>query len=306
MRRRGTNFVGMREDGRGVNLSLDRVGRVYEKIYPLDEAAIERAFTETREGLNPPLHEPKLRDAQSTETDALNIINNMIDSLAPTALSATEKQTCADALWSVMDDAESVERAERRIEALRAEVWQPFEQRARVLAAFDYLDFAAERVTESGRWLADLHVDRTLLVGEAVRHHLFDALAPPSAAGLMAALAADEDRDYGELELDDKLVNTLARFDEVAYRVATEEWKQGLEPAPEINFSAAATAARWAAGCEWSDLVHDTRAEEGDLIRMLSRTGESLLQVAGLKQAQPAAARTAQRAAEAVLREPVR
>jgi superfamily II RNA helicase len=306
MRRRGPNFVGMREDGRGVNLALDRVGRIYENIYKLDEDSIVRAFRETQEGRNPILPEPKLREARSTETDALNILNDMIDGIATKGLSETEKSTCADALWSVIEEAEAVERSERRIEALRAQVWQPFEQRAHVLHAFDYLDFTAERVTERGRWLADLHVDRTLLVGEAVRHGLFDQLDAPRAAGLMAALAADEDRDYGELEPDDKLVNALARFDEIAYRVATEEWKQGLEPAPEINFSAAATASHWAAGAEWADLIQETRAEEGDLVRMLSRTGESLLQIAGLKHAQPAAGRCAERAAEAILREPVR
>jgi superfamily II RNA helicase len=122
----------------------------------------------------------------------------------------------------------------------------------------------------------------------------------------MAALAADEDRDYGELELSDKLMERLARFDEVAYRVASEEWKQGLEPAPEINFSAAATASHWAAGLPWAELVEESRAEEGDLVRMLSRTGESLLQIAGLRHAQPSAARAAEAAAEAILREPVR
>jgi len=42
------------------------------------------------------------------------------------------------------------------------------------------------------------------------------------------------------------------------------------------------------------------------LIRMLSRTGESLLQIAGLKHAKPVAARVASQAAEATLREPVR
>ena len=102
------------------------------------------------------------------------------------------------------------------------------------------------------------------------------------------------------------MVSTLARFEEVAYKVATEEWKQGLEPAPEVNFSAAATAAHWAAGMEWAELVRETRAEEGDLVRMLSRTGESLLQVAGLRKAQAQAAHVAAVAAEAILREPVR
>ena len=230
----------------------------------------------------------------------------MIDGIAPESLSEDERNACAEALWAVIEDAEMVERSDRRIQSIRAEVWEPFERRARVLSVFGYLDFTQERVTERGRWLADLHVDRPLLVGEALDKGLFASLDAARAAGLMAALAADSDRDYGELELDDALVRTLARFEEVAYKVATEEWKQGLEPAPEINFSAAATAARWAAGCEWAELVRETRAEEGDLVRMLSRTGESLLQVAGLRQAHTAAARVAAQAAEIILREPVR
>jgi ATP-dependent RNA helicase HelY len=305
-RRRHGNLVGLREDGRSASLALERIGRVYENVYPLDDAGVEQAFDETRAGRNPTLPEPRLREAREYETEAVRLIDDQIDHLGAGRLSEDQRSACAEALWSVIADAERVERAEQRIEALRAEVWQPFERRARVLAAFGYLDFAAERVTERGRWLADLHVDRPLLVGEALENGLFAPLDTGRAAGLMAALASDADRDYGELTLEDSLVTTLADFEEVAYRVATEEWKQGLEPTPEINFSAAATAAHWAEGMEWPDLVAETRAEEGDLVRMLSRTGESLLQIAGLAKAQPAAARTAARAAERVLREPVR
>jgi ATP-dependent RNA helicase HelY len=307
MRRRGGNLVGMREDGRGANLSLERVGRVYAPIYPLTEDAIEAAFAEVRtKGGAIALHEPKLNEARAGEDEAVKVINDMIDAIAPEHLSDDERSACAEALWAVIEDAEAVERSGRRIESIRAEVWEPFERRARVLASFGYLDFALERVTERGRWLADLHVDRPLLVGEALDKGLFASLDATRAAGLMAALASDSDRDYGELELDDALVNALARFEEVAYKVASEEWKQGLEPAPEINFSAAATAARWAEGCEWAKLVQETRAEEGDLVRMLARTGESLLQVAGLRRAQPSAAHVAEQAATSVLREPVR
>ncbi|MDX6693331.1 MAG: ATP-dependent helicase HelY [Blastocatellia bacterium] len=307
MRRRGANLTGMREDGRGANLALGRVGRVYEKIYPLTEDAIEAAFDEVRaRGSELALAEPRLSDARAEEDDALEVINDMIERLAPGHLTEDEKATCGEALWSVIEDAEAVERSERRIEALRSEVWQPFERRARVLDRFGYLDFAAERVTERGAWLADLHVDRPLLVGEALENGLFASLDVTRTAALMAALASDSDRDYGEIALDDALVSALARFEEIAYKVATEEWQQGVEPGPEINFSAAAATALWAAGAEWAELVKETRAEEGDLVRMLSRTGESLLQVAGLRTAQPAAARTAARAAEAILREPVR
>lgn len=307
MRRRGGNVVGMREDGRGANLALERVGRVYAPIYPLTEDAIEAAFNEVRaRGGELALDEPKLSEARAEEDEAVTVINDMIDRIAPVSLSEDERNACAEALWSVLEDAEGVERSERRVESIRAEVWEPFERRARVLAAFGYLDFNEERVTERGRWLADLHVDRPLLVGEALEKGLFASLDTTRAAGLMAALAADSERDYGELELDDALVSALSRFEEVAYNVATEEWKQGLEPAPEINFSAAATTARWAEGCEWATLVQETRAEEGDLVRMLARTGESLLQVAGLRRAQPSAARVAEQAAASVLREPVR
>lgn len=305
-RRRGESVIGLREDGRSASFALDRVGKVYAGQYALRDDAIEDAFEHVRAGKDKILAEPKLRDARGLEDDAVKIINDQIEDLVPEQLSEAERARCAVALWSVIEDAHDVERAERRIESLRAEVWQPFERRAAVLASFGYIDLDAEHVTDRGRWLADLHVDRPLLVGEAVRHGLFTSLDAPTAAGLMAALAADEERDYGDLEMDEGLLTALAEFEKVAYKVATEEWKHGIEPEPEMNFSAAATAAHWAGGSEWVELVRQTRAEEGDLVRMLSRTGESLLQIAGLRKSQLAAARMAAAAAEAVLREPVR
>ena len=45
---------------------------------------------------------------------------------------------------------------------------------------------------------------------------------------------------------------------------------------------------------------------DGDLVRMLARTGEALLQIAGLRHSHPTVALTAARTADAILREPVR
>ena len=151
-----------------------------------------------------------------------------------------------------------------------------------------------------------MRVDRPLLIGEALQRNLFASLAETEVAALVAALAADEDRDYGELELEDSIVSLLIKFEEVSFEVSNEEWKQGIEATPEINFSAAAAAALWARGADWPFLVHETRAEEGDLIRLLSRTGEALLQIAGLREKHAEAAKLAAQAAEIVLREPVR
>ncbi|MCM3872996.1 MAG: hypothetical protein ND895_20125 [Pyrinomonadaceae bacterium] len=305
--RRDGNIVGIREDGRSASFPLQRIGRVYSPIFATREEAIESAFEEIHvRGKDLVVPEPRLRDVRDEESGALGLIETTIESILPLNLSSDQKAKCTRALWEVMDEAEAIQRATRRQETLRDEVWQPFEQRAKVLASFGYLNFEDEKVTERGRWLADLHIDRPLIVGEALESGLFKTLDPARMAAVMAALSADEDRDYGEIELDDSLVSSLAQFEDTGFRVSSEEWKHGIEPAPELNFSAAGAAARWAKGADWSTLVRETRAEEGDLFRMLSRAGEALLQIAGLRKAHPEAARIAALAAETVLREPVR
>ncbi len=296
----------IREDGRLMSFPLQRIGRVFAPKFSTHPERIDEAFDEIhRHGDEHALVEPRLRDAQSGEEDSINLINDSIDSLSANE-SGADRETIARTLWSLQTEAAAIQQAERQIESLRREIWEPFERCARVLDRFGYLDFGAERVTERGKWLADLRVDRPLLIGEALQRNLFAALDVKQTAALIAALVADEDRDYGEMELDDAIVSLLIQFEEVSYEVSTEEWKQGIDAAPEINFSAAAAAAQWAGGADWRSLAQETRAEEGDLVRLLSRTGEALLQIAGLRQTHPQAANLAAQAAEIVLREPVR
>jgi ATP-dependent RNA helicase HelY len=305
--RNAGQVVGIREDGSRARFPLERIGPVYEPLYQLREDLVEEGFAEVRaKGGALIMPEPRLRDVRSDDDDAREMINKQIDAMVPDSIGEGSRTACLEALWAALPDAEAFDRAQRQVESLRNEVWQPFEQRARVLADFGYLEFEAEKVTDRGRWLADLHVDRPLLVGEALEKGLFASLDKIRIAAVMAALTSDEDRDYGELELDDAIVATLTEFENIGFMVATAEWKYGVEPAPELNFSAAATAARWASGEEWSKLVQETRAEEGDLFRMLSRTGEALLQVAALGKVHPQAAQTAAATAEIILREPVR
>ena len=102
------------------------------------------------------------------------------------------------------------------------------------------------------------------------------------------------------------MVDLLANFEDLVVQVSNVEWKNGVEPAEEINYSAAASAERWTAGMSWNELVDRTKAEEGDLVRLLSRTGEALMQIAYLKTSNPKAAEIARNAAESMLREPVR
>lgn len=302
----GEKVTAMREDGSGTSFPLSRVNRVYLNTYPLKEKSVERAFYDIFEGKNPPIEEPRFRIEQTKTDEAAEILQKAVEKIFPETASETAKMQMTSLLWEVWNDTDFLDKTERDIEFLRSEVWLPFEHRAKVLHHFGYLDFATETVTQSGKWLADLRVDRPLAVGEALKHGLFDDLEIPQTAALMSALAADSDRNYGEIHLSENIPDVLTKFEDIIFEVSNVEWKYGVEPAPEINFSAAAAAEAWASGISWEKLVTQTKAEEGDLVRLLSRTGEALLQIAGLRDSNPKAADIAYKTAETVLREPIR
>lgn len=310
----GDKVSAMRDDGEGTTFALSRVNRVYKNSYSTRSQQLEQAFLETFEGKNKALDEPKLSFKKQGADDAESLLSNLIAKLgAPddrdpqsairNPKSPTDPQSL---LWDCYDDAEHIERYSRDIEFHYADIWQPFERRAKVLDHFGYLEFASEMVTETGKWLADVRVDRPLLVGEALRRGIFDEVSPQTAAGLMASVAADSDRSYGELYLSDELLDAVNLLEDVIFDVSNAEWNAGIEPNEASNLSAAAAAERWAGGMSWDSLARKTGAEEGDLFRLLARTGEALLQVANLRDSNAAAAAIARTTAEMILREPVR
>ncbi len=308
LQKHGEKIVAMRDDGVGTSFALGRVNRIYARKYPLHEQSLEQFFYDLDENRNPALDEPRKADKDEFEDEAAVIIGQLIEKLPPAELTKTQRAGYLQTLWEFFDDADYLEKAERDVENLRSQIWLPFERRAQVLQHFGYLDCARQKVTETGKWLADVRVDRPLLVGEALRAGFFTNYELPQVVALMAALSSDSDRNFGELTLEDPILEMLGEFETVAFEVAGQELKMGVDPMPDLNFSAAATAALWAQEQDvtWDILVRETRAEEGDLVRMLSRTGEALRQVAALKKTQPAAAEVARRAAEIVLREPIR
>lgn len=302
----GEKVSAMRDDGQGASIELSRVNKIYGKKYPVKESAVEKAFFEVLEGKNKALAEPKISFKSADDNESVQLLSGLIEKLIPHDMKDTDRSRAHQFFIENLPLTESIRKFERDVEFLRSGIWLPFEKRAKVLGHFGFLDFVEEKVTERGKWLADLRVDRPLLVGEALSRGVFDDLLPKHTAGLMAAIAADAERDYGELYLSDPLIAILSGFEDVIFDVGKIELKFGIEPVEEVNYSAAASAERWVAGMKWEDLVSRTKAEEGDLVRLLSRTGEALLQVANLKETNPNAANLARTAAEIVLREPVR
>src|SRR6185369_290067 len=199
----GDAVSAMRDDGQGTTFSLARVNRVYEGHYGMRDSELEQAFFDTVEGRNPPLEEPKLQK-NTAETDAAEaVLDHAISDLLPPTLGEADKTAALTHLWSTYELASKVRNVSRDIQFLRDRIWLPFERRAKVLDHFGYLDFAEQKVTERGKWLADLRVDRPLLVGEAIDRGILAGLESKILAGVIASLAADPDRNYGELYLSD-------------------------------------------------------------------------------------------------------
>lgn len=296
----GEKVAAMRDDGQGTTFELSRINRIYEQRYKLRDEAIEQAFFDVYEGRNKPIVEPKL-SFKAQNDEAYEIVNAAMRRVTE-GFGNEELALLSESVRPI----EKIGQIERDIEFLREEIWLPFERRARVLDNFGYLDFAAESVTETGKWLADVRVDKPLLVGEALRRGLFEKLLTATAAGFMASVAADPDRSYGELHCTDRMLDVIEEFDDVLAEVGSVELRSGIPPVEDVNISAAAAAEAWANGWEWDRLVERTNAEEGDLVRLLSRTGEALLQVAKLTETNRIASDIAAAAAESVLREPVR
>ncbi len=302
----GDTVSAMRDDGQGANFALDRVTRIYPNNLSISNRNIEKAFFEVYEGRSRALPEPKLTTHKDERNAAADIIDTLIAQFANAGGDDIKLAEFYQLVRSTADNAELAARTARDIENLYEQIWLPFERRAKVLDHFGYLDFAAERVTESGKWLADVRVDRTLLVGEALRRGLFDELEPAAAAGLMASLAADSDRSYGELYLSDQLLDIISQLEPIVWEVSKIEWKFGITPTEELNMSAAAAAEWWAGGAAWQEIVSRSKAEEGDLFRLFARTAEALMQIAHVHSANSKAASVARTAADRMLREPVR
>ncbi|MGD9628684.1 MAG: hypothetical protein AB7V18_05525 [Pyrinomonadaceae bacterium] len=299
----GDSISAIRDDGQGSKFRMSRINRVYSNLYPVREREIERAFFDVYENKNPVLAEPKPSGQDRSSESAVELIDGLIESFVA---EPERRDIYLQVLWENAKDAHKLETMRRDIEYLRSTIWSPFERRAKVLDHFGYLNFADEGVTDQGKWLADLRVDRPLLIGEAMSRGIFAGLDPSVMAGLMAALAADSDRNYGELYLSDALLDTVTAIEDVIYDVSKAEWRFGIEPVEEINLSAAAAAERWTGGMEWGELVKRTGAEEGDLFRLISRTGEALMQMAQLRGANSEVARAAGETADRMLRDPIR
>src|SRR6185369_13037785 len=98
----------IKEDGRIASFALQRIGRVFAPKFSTDEDRVDEAFDEIHRRRDQlVLPEPRLRDAQADEEDALQLMNDLIDSF--TDSENADHHTAKDLLWSLQKEAAAIE-----------------------------------------------------------------------------------------------------------------------------------------------------------------------------------------------------
>ncbi len=163
------------------------------------------------------------------------------------------------------------------------------------------------KLTEDGIWASKLRIDSPLMVAHCIRKGLLPRRDPILLSAVMAAFVNEKEFD------DESTLNKLLP------RKLTQEFsklKKGLRPfaarmlrqgfhAPSLYLQPAATMFSWAQDEPWENVVKRSALAEGDLARLILRSGENLKQMTGLHHTFPDIARNSEEASSLILKEPV-
>lgn len=162
-------------------------------------------------------------------------------------------------------------------------------------------------LTDDGVWASKLRIDAPLLVAQGIRKNLLPQTDPALLACIISSFVNEKEFS------DDPLYSQALpkRLKEVFL-----DARQGLKPfavkllengfsAPNLFVQPCLLLYLWAHGQEWDNIVAGSDFAEGDLARLILRTGDNLRQISKLEESFPDIAGTAKKALDLILKEPV-
>jgi superfamily II RNA helicase len=189
--------------------------------------------------------------------------------------------------------------------AVRMRLWNSFIKHLEFLKMEGFVTEENE-LTHEGIWASQLRLDQPLMIAEGLRL----CVLPDADPALLAALVAPfvHDRDI-EVKLDEsripkRLSSAYHRMRKALSPLTERKTVQGFEVRPIVMWPAA-TIYAWANGQPWEKVLEIAGMAEGDVAMLVSRTADSLRQIASLEKVYPAIARGAAEATAIIVREPV-
>jgi superfamily II RNA helicase len=179
----------------------------------------------------------------------------------------------------------------------------------------DHMDFLIDEnfvtdkgsLTQDGLWASKLRIDSPLLVAQSIRKKLLPETDPALLAAIIAAFV--NEKEFTDAPL---YMSALPRLLKQIFL----ETRKGLKPfalrllkngfdAPNLYIQPAFLIYKWAHTSDWDSLVNRSGFAEGDLARLILRTGENLRQISKLDEDFPRIAENAGKAVHLILKEPV-
>jgi ATP-dependent RNA helicase HelY len=163
------------------------------------------------------------------------------------------------------------------------------------------------KLTEDGIWASNLRMDAPLLVAQALRDNLMPQQDPALIAAIMAAFVNEKEFKDDPLfhqalpkQLKDNFLSVRQGLKPFALRLLKNDFD-----APNLFIQPSLILYKWAHGEPWDEITMQSEFAEGDLARLILRTGENLRQLARLNLVFPDTAESAKKAIELIFREPV-
>lgn len=184
-------------------------------------------------------------------------------------------------------------------------LWEDFKNHFDFLIETGFVKESGE-LTEDGIWASQLRVDQPPIIAEGFRLGVFPRSDPVLLAAVIASFVNEKESDdrIDKRFMPGKLISAFITVKKELMPFAKLMFDRGFDVRPLFLRSSAAIYA-WAAGEPWEKAVLISEMDEGNLAMLILRTADNLRHIRSLAKVFPEASRTAAKAIDLILRDPV-
>ena len=183
---------------------------------------------------------------------------------------------------------ERIHTLEKRVQSLSyllsneaLQLFPDFLHRKAVLTTLGYLD-QSEAVAVKGRVACELNTCESLIVTEMVFEGILNDLDPTEIVAALSALVYQQksNDDEFDIEVPDSLLNCCKRMKTIALNLGQLQKEHGLDIDPidyadsTMKFGLVHVVYEWAIGVPFSEICQLTDAQEGSIVRCITRLDE--------------------------------
>ncbi|KAL3902399.1 MAG: hypothetical protein SGILL_010838 [Bacillariaceae sp.] len=183
---------------------------------------------------------------------------------------------------------EHISTLQERVQALNhllsnesLQLFPDFLQRKAVLKTLGYLD-EHEAVAVKGRVACEVNTCEELIVTELVFEGVLNDLDPPEIVAALSSLVYQQKSadDEFDMEIPETLLNCCQQMKTIAMNLGNIQKEHGLDVDPidyaegSLKFGLVHVVYEWAIGVAFSDITQLTDAQEGSIVRCITRLDE--------------------------------